>query len=39
LLVLDLVDGGYAERRFTGEEPYDAAAPFPVRIVPAALIR
>ena len=39
LLVLELVDGAYAERRFTGEEAFDATAPFPVTIVPAALVR
>lgn len=39
LTVLGLVDGSYREHVVTGEEGFDATAPFPVRIVPADLVR
>lgn len=39
LTVLELVDGAYREQVFTGEQAYDATAPFAVRIIPADLVR
>ena len=40
LTVLELVDGAYLEVAVvTGEQSYDAATPFPVRVVPADLVR
>jgi Uma2 family endonuclease len=40
LTVLELVDGTYVERDVvTGEKVFDAELPFPVRIVPAELLR
>lgn len=39
LTVFSFVDGAYREQVFSGEEVYDATSPFPVRIVPATLIR
>ena len=40
LTVLELVDGAYIETAFvTGEQGYDAEVPFPVRVVPADLVR
>lgn len=39
LRVLELVHGTYRERVVTGEEHFDATAPFPVRVVPADLVR
>lgn len=40
LTVLELVDGAYVERDVvTGEKAFDAELPFPVRIVPAELLR
>jgi len=40
LTVLELVDGAYREVAVvTGEQAYDATLPFPVRVVPAALVR
>ena len=37
LTVLELVDGRYVERTFKDDEAFEAARPFPVRIVPADL--
>ena len=40
LSVLELVEGVYRDvAHVQGQEPYDAVAPFPVRIVPADLVR
>ncbi|MBA3653480.1 MAG: Uma2 family endonuclease [Actinobacteria bacterium] len=40
LVVLELVDGAYREvARVSDDEPYDATAPFAVRVVPADLVR
>lgn len=39
LTVLELVDGSYREQVVSGEQGYDATAPFSVRIVPADLVR
>jgi Uma2 family endonuclease len=40
LSVLELVDGAYRDvAHVQGQEPYDAMAPFPVRIVAADLVR
>jgi Uma2 family endonuclease len=40
LTVLELRDGAYVEvARIRGAEPYEAARPFPVRVVPAELLR
>ena len=40
LTVLELVDGVYVEVAVaTGDEAYDAVLPFPVRVVPSALVR
>lgn len=40
LTVLELVDGTYVETAsVTGEQAYDAVVPFPVRVVPADLVR
>ncbi len=40
LTVLELVDGAYVESAVvTGAQSYDAELPFPVRVVPADLLR
>jgi Uma2 family endonuclease len=40
LTVLELVDDGYVERAtVAGDQPYDAVAPFPLRVVPVDLVR
>lgn len=40
LVVLQLVDGAYVEiASVTGEQAFDAVLPFPVRVVPADLVR
>ena len=39
MTVLELVGGAYLERATVlDEEPYDAVLPFPVRVVPSALL-
>lgn len=39
LMALQLVDGSYREQTVTGDSAYDATSPFPVRVVPADLVR
>jgi Uma2 family endonuclease len=39
LMVLELTDGRYTERTFKDDEVFEAALPFPVRIVPSELVR
>lgn len=39
LTVLDLIDGRYRGQVFTDAEVFEAPVPFPVRIVPADLVR
>ena len=40
LTVLELREGAYVEiASVVGDEPYDATVPFPVRVVPADLLR
>ena len=39
LTVLELVEGAYRECTFTAERAFEGTAPFPVRIVPAELVR
>ena len=40
LTVFDLPGGEYAEAgQVAGDQPWDATRPFPVRVIPAALVR